>query len=85
MAASALGTAAGGEKLASRRQSSYLVESRCEGQSTSAPGLRPVLLAISIVMALMADTRFAHAAPGGAEQVASLLATAYEIDPGPSP
>ena len=35
--------------------------------STPAPGLRLVLLAIVIVMALTADTRFASAAPGGAE------------------
>jgi Putative peptidoglycan binding domain len=36
--------------------------------STPAPGLRLVLLAILFVMALMADTRIASAAPGGAGQ-----------------
>jgi len=36
--------------------------------STPSPGLRLVLLAIVIVMALMADTRIASAAPGGAGQ-----------------
>ena len=36
--------------------------------STPAPGLRLVLLAIVIVMALMADTRITSAAPGGAGQ-----------------
>jgi hypothetical protein len=35
-------------------------------RSTPAPGLRLVLLTILIVMALMADTRIASAAPGGA-------------------
>jgi hypothetical protein len=40
--------------------------------STPAPGLRLVLLAIVIVMALMADTRIASAAPGGAGQGAAL-------------
>lgn len=39
--------------------------------STPAPGLRLVLLAIVIVMALTADMRIASAAPGGAEQVAA--------------
>jgi hypothetical protein len=34
--------------------------------STLAPGLRLVLLAILLVMALTADTRIASAAPGGA-------------------
>lgn len=37
-------------------------------RSTSAPGLRLVLLAIFLVMALTADTRIASAAPSGAAQ-----------------
>ncbi len=37
-------------------------------RSTPAPGLRLVLLAILLLMALMADTRVASAAPGGTEQ-----------------
>ena len=39
-----------------------------KARSTSAPGLRLVLLAVLLVMALMADTPVAPAAPGGAGQ-----------------
>jgi len=49
-----------------RRATLFNVDVRIS--STLAPGLRLVLLAIVIVMALTADTRFASAAPGGAGQ-----------------
>jgi hypothetical protein len=69
-----------------------LLEVDVRTSSTLAPGLRLVLLAILFVMAPMADTRIASAAPGGAEQGAPPPAgetpfdrEAYEIDPGPAP
>ncbi len=55
-------------------------------RSTPVPGLRPVLLAVLLFMALMADTRIASAAPGGAGQgVAPPPPKALEINPGPAP
>jgi hypothetical protein len=45
-----------------------VLEVEVKTSSTSAPGLRLVLLAILLVMALTADTRIASAAPAGAGQ-----------------
>jgi len=73
------------EKLAVRRLRATVLNVDVRTGSTPVPGLRLVLLTIVIVMALMADTRIASAAPGGAGQDVAPPAAGGEIDPGPAP